>query len=51
MPGVEFVNLVEPDLLCYNMKNEFVLDKDSKIELNGKESVGKKKIDIDALFY
>ncbi len=33
------------------VKNEFVLDKDSKIELNGKESVGKKKIDIDALFY
>ncbi|MGI9554350.1 MAG: hypothetical protein ACR2M6_00125 [Vampirovibrionia bacterium] len=26
VPGVEFVNLVEPDILCYNMKNQFVLE-------------------------
>ena len=44
-------SIVAKSIEFREVKNEFILDKSSKIELNGAESTGSKKIEIDALFY
>ena len=43
--------IIAKEIQFTEVKNEYVLDKDSKIELNGVINVGRKKIDIDGLFY